>query len=243
MKLKIQKLREAVARQGVNLLVYGPTGVGKTHLVGTLPENMRVLVLNADQGLRTLVDLRPDIDVVPVESIADMNDALDALETPGVIAEYDCVVVDSLSEYAQTVLAEVLPQHKNGMQAYGELGRTVSAVVSRLKRLPVHILATASEGFVQDDDSVIDRAPDFPGKMLTHGSSAVAHAFDYVFQMRVKRVPARDENGQQIKGKTVVKHVMRTGAEPGYVIKSRTAGLDAWHRPDMTELLKTLGAA
>lgn len=242
MKLKIQKLREAVSRQGINLLAYGPPGTGKTHLVGTLPESMNVLVLNADQGLRTLAEVRPDLDVVPIESINDMNEALDALDKGGLVSEYDVVVVDSLSEYAQTVLAEVLPQHKNGMQAYGELGRTVAAAVSRLKRMPVHILATASEGMMQDDDSVIFRAPDFPGKMLTHGSSAVAHAFDYVFQMRVKRVPARDENGKRIEGKSVIKHVMRTAAEPGYVIKSRTAGLDPWHRPDMVELFETLGA-
>lgn len=238
--MKIQKLHEAVANNGVNLLAYGAPGMGKTHLIGTLPESMNVLVLDADNGLRTLVDTRPDLDVVRIQSIADMSETLDALEA-GAVEEYDVVVLDSASEYAQTVLAECLPKHKNGVAAYGELGRTVSSTIARLKRMSCHVIATASEGMLQDEDALVWRGPDFPGKMLTHGSSAVAHAFDYVFQMRTVRSTARDEDGNKIEGKRVVKHVMRTAADPGFVIKSRTAGLEPWHKPDMVELFETLG--
>lgn len=239
--MKLKTLRERVQTSGAKILVYGSPGVGKTHLLGTAPEDARVLFLDADGGLRTLVDAVPDAKVATIEGADDMEAAMSFLEGRGA-GEFDIVALDSLSELANIVLREQLPNHKNGMAAYGEMGRIVEAFVGRLKKLPLHVVATASMGEMQDDDGAIWRAPDFPGRYLSNGASALAHKFDYVLNARVLRVPAKDDNGHIVQGKTVVKHALRTAADPGFWIKSRTAGLAPWHKPDLGELLDTIGA-
>jgi len=45
------------------ILVYAPSGLGKTTLIGTLPHPERVLIINADNGLRSLTGLSTDIPV------------------------------------------------------------------------------------------------------------------------------------------------------------------------------------
>lgn len=45
------------------ILVYGPSGLGKTTLAGTLPDLSRVLIINADNGLKSIEKLKTDISV------------------------------------------------------------------------------------------------------------------------------------------------------------------------------------
>ena len=49
-------------------LVYGGSGTGKTHLVGTLGELGRVLVIDIDQGYKTIVNA-PDITAAMKDNI------------------------------------------------------------------------------------------------------------------------------------------------------------------------------
>lgn len=45
------------------ILIYGQSGLGKTTLIGTLPDPTRVLIVNADNGLKSLENLEHDIPV------------------------------------------------------------------------------------------------------------------------------------------------------------------------------------
>jgi hypothetical protein len=64
-------------------LVYGASGTGKTHLMGTLGELGKVLIIDVDQGIKTLMhapDLlkakyNDNITVVSFDAFADLNEA------------------------------------------------------------------------------------------------------------------------------------------------------------------------
>ena len=68
--MEIQKLGDTVQGSG-NFILYGPSGNGKTFSLQTLPEN-ETLIVNLDNGLRTLRKSFADCDVANIESMDDM---------------------------------------------------------------------------------------------------------------------------------------------------------------------------
>lgn len=64
--------------EGVFALVYGASGTGKTHLIGTLAELGTVLVVDVDKGFRTLqtakdIKNKENIEVVSFDQFADLD--------------------------------------------------------------------------------------------------------------------------------------------------------------------------
>ena len=87
-----KKRTSQIMNNGITVLVYGQSGVGKTTLIKTLPG--KVLILSAEAGLLSLRDT--DIEYVDIHAMDDLTEAYSYILSN--INEYNCIVLDSLSE-------------------------------------------------------------------------------------------------------------------------------------------------
>lgn len=86
---------------GVKVLLFGSSGIGKTSLLGTL--SGKTLILSAESGLLVLKD--KDIDVIDIDSIEKLGAVYVALKSGEL--KYDNVCLDSLSEIGEMIVAEL----------------------------------------------------------------------------------------------------------------------------------------
>ena len=100
--------------EGVFALIYGASGTGKTHLVGTLSELGTVLVIDIDKGFRTLqtakdIKNKNNIEVVSFEQFGDLdamyklvqkNDPIEWSKALGteITKPFDWIIYDTWSE-------------------------------------------------------------------------------------------------------------------------------------------------
>ena len=94
-----KKRTSQIMNNGITILVYGQSGVGKTTLIKTLPG--KVLILSAEAGLLSLRDT--DIEYVDIHTMDDLTEAYTYIVSN--ITEYNCIVLDSLSEIGEVILA------------------------------------------------------------------------------------------------------------------------------------------
>lgn len=107
-KPEILTPRIALAR--MNVLFYGPQGIGKTKLAGEaqdIPEMAPVLYLNIEGGAMTLAG-RKDISFVTVTSTKQLEQVFWALahKAPG-YDQFKTVIIDSISELQTIALEEI----------------------------------------------------------------------------------------------------------------------------------------
>ena len=107
------KFTEAINNSGVSAIVYGESGIGKTHFIGTLPGS--TLIIAAEKGgIKTLEkfpeDVKERLDVVylpqPSTDIDDTNRRLNAFFDSLIIEDlaFDNIVLDSATELANGIL-------------------------------------------------------------------------------------------------------------------------------------------
>ena len=108
--MKSQKPKELLSSGGATILIYGPTGSGKTVLAASLSAVRPTLFISTETGGPVSIAQFPEYqpDVVEVTKIEELNDLITWLETEGK-KEYGGVVIDTISEY-QMVLAEEILQ-------------------------------------------------------------------------------------------------------------------------------------
>lgn len=219
--IKITKPAALTHTQYCNCLVYGESGIGKTVLCTTAP---KPLIMSAEQGLLSIAD--QDIDVTEVKSLSDIIGVYNYLQKG---SEYETICLDSLSEIAQTVLAEYKAIERDPRQAYGKLGEEVLSLIRKFRDLPMNVV------FIAKQDRVIDElsgrqnyGPLFPGRILT---AEVPYQIDVVMAMRFNR-----KDGKSYR-------VLQTEADIQYAAKDRTGKLEKFEKPDLGALItKVTGA-
>ncbi len=128
------KLTEALTKSGVSAIIYGESGIGKTHFCGTLPGRTLVIAAEAN-GIKTLArSAHPeniDVEYLPMpgknedETAAKYNAFFNNLMTGEEVAKVDNVVLDSATELANNLLLLKADPGKNGgsptMKNYGDV--------------------------------------------------------------------------------------------------------------------------
>lgn len=115
------KLKEALENSGVSAIIYGESGIGKTHFCGTLPGTTLIIAAEAN-GIKTLARSAnvDNIDVVnlpaPGSSISETAKKYDqffeALMTKDL--PFDNIVLDSATELANQLMISKTDLTKNG---------------------------------------------------------------------------------------------------------------------------------
>lgn len=215
---RIKSTRIAGAPDRLKILVHGPPGAGKTHLLGTTGEDSRVLILSAESGLLTLRG--HDIDCIQVSSVDAVREVFAFLQAGD--HGYAWVCLDSVSEIAELCLAEEMTKTKDGRRAYGELATVMRQLLRAFKYLPYHVVMTCKQERIDDEGRLV-RAPMLPGKQLSQG---IAYMFDLVFALRVER----DEEGATTRA-------LQTQPVNGYAAKDRSGALELFEEPNLAHIV------
>lgn len=207
----------------VKVLVYGKSGMGKTHLISTAP---RPFVLSAESGLLTLRKF--SIPYTILKTRQDVYNVFTWLKTdPGARANIGTVCLDSLTEIADLFLAEIKASCKDGRQQYGLLLDQMTGVIRDFRDLDYDVYMSAQQEYDKDEYTgmMINRAK-MPGRQL---GASLPYFFDEVFQISEQTTP----QGQSYR-------VLRTKADPANDAKDRSGALDAIEEPHLGKIFSKI---
>lgn len=216
------KLSTAIAKRSPKLLVYGDSGVGKTTLVASLEG--RILVLSAESGLLSLAQFADRADVIDVVEIATLAQLRECYAELRASCEYDWIVLDSVSEIAEVVLADEKAKTKDPRQAYGALADSMTAIMRAFRDLDAGVYFSAKLAKTKDETTGrVSYGIGMPGAKL---GDALPYLFDEVFRL----VVIDEDDGD---GGRVQRRYLQTAADSRSVAKDRSGKLDALEPADL----------
>jgi len=210
--------------QGLKVLVYGQAGSGKTSLAKTLPNPV---VLSAEGGLLSLKD--NNIPFIEIKSIADLHEAYSWITESDEAKGFESVVLDSISEIAEVVLAHEKKVNKDGRAAYGEMDIQLSEIIRVFRDLNKHVLMTAKLEKQQDEMGRMLYFPSLPGNKT---AQKLPYFFDEVLALRVEK----DADGG-------TQRALMCDSDGLWLAKDRSGKLEAWETPDLGEIIAKIGGA
>ncbi len=169
--------KEDLLRSKLRILVYGPTGSGKTFLCGhalDVPELRPILIADVDGGVDTvtekIIEYWEEVEVHALHTPADVKVMLDALYKP---SRFKTVILDGLTEYHAMMLATTMaqngrsPSEMPALQDYGGASAYMLAFLRNVrKNAIVHFLTTAGQAVQLDEASgTLHVSPDIVGKL------------------------------------------------------------------------------
>lgn len=213
---------------GIKMLVYGKSGVGKTRLAGTAPqatveEGGHAIIVSAEGGLLSLRGV--SIPVIEIKTLDDLNRAHDYLIGPAG-AQYWTIIIDSISEIAEKVLANAKAGTKDGRQAYGQLADQMWETIRSLRDIKgKHVVMIAKAEFSKDQNGVTRWMPSMPGNRLTQG---LAYYFDIVGHLGTYQAAGGPHTSLQFH------------ADLQYEAKDRSGSLDFFEYPDLKAIFNKI---
>lgn len=220
-------------------LIMAPPGHGKTTFLGTAQDDERtypMLLLDFEAGTESLVGL--EIDIFPIHSWQDANEAYELLASDSAENDYQSVGIDSTSEWHRWALLQILARKGPGRKEpdlleqgdYGIASTQMRRVLREFRDLPMHCFMAAHTQ--EKDEPRIGRVvvPDMTGKM----SDEIAGLVSVVGYL----AKAKDEDGEDMR-------VLLLHGYDKFRIKARSP----WGKPvpeeiddpDVTQLLDALG--
>lgn len=166
-------------------LVIGQSGIGKTSLLRTIPENEPVFVVSAEAGLLCVRDLVESkrVQGVEVSSFADLGEVYNFLISPAAAA-YKWVFIDSLTEIAARCVEAMkakYPDRKDSFPMWGEYGDKMTALIKAYRDLQAfNVVFTCLDSTEKDDLNRRFVGPSMSGNAI---KERLPSWFDEVFFM------------------------------------------------------------
>jgi hypothetical protein len=147
MAVKTFSVADAISQIGVKVLVYGPTGSGKTSIAKTMPKP--VLVLDFEGGILSLLNTE-GILVCPIKSTEDLLNAVKELQFD---TQFRSVVFDGLSIFVKRRVQELRgSKERVTWDEWQKLTNEVRAAVLPLLQLRKHLLLTCLPRWIREKD-------------------------------------------------------------------------------------------
>lgn len=214
------KSTKSLSANGVKILVYGQAGAGKTSLIPTLP---KPIVLSAESGLLSITGA--DVPFIEINTIDELHEAYTFVKES---TDYQSVVIDSISEIAEVVLATEKKISKDPRQAYGAMQEQVSDIIRAFRDLPLNVLMIAKLEKAQDEMGRMLYAPSMPGTKL---GQQLPYFFDEVLALRVEK-----------NSEGVIHRALMCDSDGLWLAKDRSGRLDAWEDADLGAIIEKMGS-
>lgn len=224
MPLEFSTTEREAASSGIKVLAYSESGVGKTVLCATAP---RPVILSAEAGLLSLKkanlerlfgkdrkDITYDIPVIKIKTVQDLTDAFVFLTENPAMKDIDTICLDSISEIAETVLANSKKLNADPRKAYGDMAEKMIQVVKEFRDIPGKNVVIFAK-MEKDKDEVSGMmlyGPMMPGKQT---GRQLPYLFDEVFRLGV----GKDQKQQEFR-------FLQTQPDLQYTAKDRSGALD-----------------
>lgn len=238
MALEFTTASQQSAAQGVKMLVYGDSGMGKTVLCATMP---RPVLLSAESGVLSLAQknleklfgvnqpwVTYNMPIIQIRSVNDLSEAYDWLTRSAEAKGFDSICLDSLSEIAEQVLNNAKRQVKDPRQAYGELIEKMETSIRAYRDVQgKHVLMSAKmEPMKNELTGVVTYGPSMPGAKL---GPKLPYFFDEVFRLGV----SKDNAGTPFR-------FLQTQPDLQYTAKDRSGSLQPMEQPIMASVLHSI---
>jgi len=180
MAIKIQNTND-IEINSVKTIVYGGAGVGKTRLCASAPSP---IIISAEKGLLSLAD--GDVSFIEIKSMREFDECYKWAKSSSEADLYETICLDSLSEIAEVLVAELKPQYKDGRQAYMALADAMMPMLRRFRDLDgKHTVFTSKLIRVVDEESgTVSEELLMPGKVL---GNQIPYMVDELFKINVDR--------------------------------------------------------
>jgi hypothetical protein len=218
MAIKIQNTSD-IKINGVKTIVYGGAGVGKTRLCASAPTP---IIISAESGLLSLAD--GSVDFIEITKLKELDEAYRWAKSSEEAAKYETLCLDSLSEIAEVLVAELKPQFKDARQAYGALADAMMPMLRKFRDLEgKNTVFTAKLIQTTDEESgVTSQQLLMPGKVLGY---QIPYMVDELFCMQVDRKGAP---------------FLQTAPDRMRFCKDRSGALDNPETPDMSVIINKI---
>lgn len=182
----------ADTREPINILYYGDGGTGKTTDLASMANLGRILVVNAEAGLKSRPLKNRGVDTAQIEVFPGPGEELtyDGLEQEFFRLReelnddpdaYVGVVWDSVTEIYQVLLGHIVQKaiekadrmgkdrdpNLIALDDYGVMTQQMRSLVRRYRDLPCHFGMSALAKREQDDDSTVTYLPQITAKLQT----------------------------------------------------------------------------
>lgn len=183
-----KKASELAGQLGLNAVIFGPPGVGKTTLCCTAQDSelgADVLLFDIDGGFQSVADrddisVWPDREETPNPTWKDFRKVIDQIVSLGGKGPFKTIILDSLSSiYNDLILVHITGSKETQprIQDWGEANRMLLKLISDVKTLNAFGINTFFIGHVQEEREQIGDKPE-----------------DYVTNIRLAGTPgARNE--------------------------------------------------
>jgi hypothetical protein len=171
--------------------VYGCSGIGKTSLAKTLPQD-KTLIFDAESGLASLTGTEIDSislsrdnndNLIPEEDrYQRLQEFMDFVQTPECRAKYKYLFIDSLTELGQCVQKHMSHQYK-GFELWGNYTSAMISMVKFFRDINYYtVVFVALEGRIEDESGASYAYPDIGGR---RAKEYLLPAFDECFRLIV----------------------------------------------------------
>ena len=202
--------------------------MGKTTLAATAP---KPIIISSEKKLISLKD--HDIPVILIENHTDLESAYTFLTTNPKAKRFVTIVLDSISDIAETVLAYFKANPVDGnthpQAAYGNLADALGPLIKKFRDINDKNIYTIAKSKMVDDQytNVSMFSPSMPGRVLPEN---LPYEFDYVFALRI----GETEKGTKFR-------YLQTQGDIQWLAKGCDA-LNSIEKPDLTYIFnKVIG--
>lgn len=219
--IKITSIEEAIEDTGLKILVYGVSGAGKTCLAATTGKP--TLIISSEAGLLSLKGAPDYYQTTKISYTKQLNTIYHHLALAKK-KQYDWIVIDSISEIAETILENEMKHLKDGRQYWWTMAEKVKIIIKGFRDLAgYNVLFTAKQDrFVDKNTNRTYYCPSVPGQSLQQD---LPHLFDEIFNLRVDT----NQNSDEFR-------ILQTGLDIQYLAKDRSGKLEIFEEASIKQI-------